>query len=242
MATVHEVGPDIFQITTYIPEIDLQFSQFLVRDTEPLLLHTGMRMLFPDVHEAVATLIDPSEIRWISFSHFEADECGALNEWLDVAPNATPVCSLVGAMTSVDDFASRPSRPMEHDEVLVTGKRRFRFRQTPHVPHCWDASLMFEETTSTLFGSDLFAHGGDVEALITANIIERTHDGLIADQQGPFANAYPYTSQTGPILEGLASLEPRRIATMHGSVYEGDGGRALRELAVVMRDVLAPTT
>jgi flavorubredoxin len=240
MATIHEVGPDIFQVTTYIPDIDLQFSQFLVRDDEPLLVHTGMRMLFPAVHEAIATLVDPAEIRWIGFSHFEADECGALNEWLDVAPGAAPVCGLVGAMTSVDDFASRPAHAMAHDEVLVTGKRRFRFRQTPHVPHCWDAGLLFEETTSTLFGSDLFAHSGDVEALVRANIIERTRDSLVADQQGPFANAYPYTSQTGPILEGLASLGPRRIATMHGSVYEGDGGRALRDLAAVMREVLAP--
>jgi flavorubredoxin len=240
MATIHEVGPDIFQVTTYIPDIDLQFSQFLVRDDEPLLVHTGMRTLFPAVHEAIAALVDPAEIRWIGFSHFEADECGALNEWLDVAPDAAPVCGLVGAMTSVDDFASRPARAMAHDEVLVTGKRRFRFRQTPHVPHCWDAGLLFEETTSTLFGSDLFAHSGDVEALVRANIIERTRDSLVADQQGPFANAYPYTSQTGPILEGLASLDPRRIATMHGSVYEGDGARALRDLAAVMREVLAP--
>jgi len=238
MATVAEIAPDTFQITTFIPDFNLQFSQFLVRDDEPLLFHTGMRWLFPEVREAVSTLIDPATLRWIGFSHFEADECGSLNEWLELAPNATAVCSLVGAMVSVNDFAIREARPLMHDEVLVTGKRRFRFRQTPHVPHCWEAGLMFEETTSTLFGSDLLSHSGDVESLTTSDIVGRAKASLIEDEAGPFANVMPYTTRTAEILEGLAALNPARVATMHGSVYEGDGARALRNWATAMKEVL----
>lgn len=238
MSRVTEVGPDIFQITTFVPEANLQFSQFLVRDEQPLLFHTGMRQLFPLVREAVATLIDPASLRWIGFSHFEADECGSLNEWLEVAPDASAVCSLVGAMVSVNDFAVREARPMMHDEVLATGKRRFRFRQTPHVPHCWEAGLMFEETTGTLFASDLFHQNGEVEPSTTADVIDRARATLVEYQASPLANYMPYTAQTGAILEGLAALQPRRVATMHGSVYEGDGARAMRDFAAMMNGVL----
>jgi flavorubredoxin len=240
MSQISEVAPDIFRISTYVPEIDLQFSQFLVRDREPLLFHTGMKALFPLVRDAVATLIDPATLRWIGFSHFEADECGSLNDWLEVAPNAQAVCSLVGAMVSVNDFAIRDARPMHHDEVLVTGERRFRFRQTPHVPHCWEAGLLFEETTETLFASDLFHQGGDLEPLTTHDVIGRSRETLVAYQAGPLANYMPYTTQTAAILEGLATLKPKRIATMHGTVYEGDGERAMRDFAGMMREVLGP--
>lgn len=240
MSQIDEVAPDIFRISTFIPEINLQFSQFLVRDREPLLFHTGMRALFPAVREAVAQLIDPTTLRWIGFSHFEADECGSLNEWLAVAPNAQPVCSLVGALVSVNDFASREARPLAHDEVLTTGERRFRFRQTPHVPHCWEAGLMFEETTRTLFCSDLFHQGGDVAPHTTSDVIDLAKRTLIDYQAGPLANYMPYTYHTGEILEGLATLEPGVLATMHGSVYEGDGARAIRDLSGVMHDVLGP--
>jgi flavorubredoxin len=147
--TVHEVAPDLYRIATYVPAANLQFCQFLVKDDEPVLFHTGGRALFPLVREAVARLIDSSTLRWIGFSHFESDECGSLNEWLALAPRAQPVCSVVGALTSVNDFANRPARPLQHDEVLTTGRFRFRFRQTPHVPHCWDAGLLFEETQQT---------------------------------------------------------------------------------------------
>ena len=115
-----------------------------------------MKALFPAVRDAVASVIDPSQIRWIGFSHFEADECGSLNEWLQMAPAAQPVCSLVGAMVSVNDFALRPARGMTTGEVISTGKYRFRFLQTPHVPHCWEAGLLFEEVGGTLLSSDLF--------------------------------------------------------------------------------------
>lgn len=235
---VTEIAPDLYHLSTYIPEIDLQFTQYLVKDEEPLLFHTGMKALFPLVREAVATVMDPSLIRWIGFSHFEADECGSLNEWLQLAPNAQPVCSFVGAMVSVNDFALRPARAMNHGEVISTGKYRFRFLQTPHVPHCWEAGLLFEETNGTLFSSDLFHQGGNVEPLTESDVIGRARKTLVEYQASPLANYMPYTKHTDGILQGLADLKPRTIATMHGSAYAGDGERAIRDLALVMREVL----
>lgn len=238
MPVVTEIAPDVYRISTYFPEIDLQFSQFLVKDDEPLLFHTGMRALFPQVREGVATVMDPSKIRWISFSHFEADECGALNEWLETAPAAQAACSTVGALVSVNDFGVRPAKGMADGEVLSTGQYRFRFIQTPHVPHCWEAGLMFEETNGTLLCSDLFHQNGDVEPLTESDVIDRARKTLLDYQAGPFANYMPYTKHTDNILQKLAALEPRTIAPMHGSAYAGDGERAIRDLAVVMREVL----
>lgn len=238
---IDEIAPDIFRIMTYVPEADLQFSQFIVRDDEPLLFHTGMNALYPQVRDAVAKIIDIRDLRWIGFSHFEADECGSLNKWLEEAPKAQAVCSLVGAMVSVNDFAIREARPMQQDEILVTGKKRFRFRQTPQVPHCWEAGLMFEETTRTLFSSDLFhQQGGGLEALTTNDVLGRVRQTLIDYEASPLAKYMPYTRYTGGILEGLAQLDPRTLATMHGSVYEGDGASAIRSLSSVMREVLGP--
>jgi len=238
MTTVTEIAPDVFRISTFVPEANMQFNQFVIRDDEPVLFHTGMRALFPAVKEAVAKVIDPAAIRWIGFSHFEADECGSLNEWLETAPQATPICSLVGALVSVNDFAIRPARPMQHDEVLETGRFRFRFRQTPQVPHCWEAGLLFEETTKLLLSSDLLHQNGDVEPFTTSDVVDRARQTLVDYQAGPLANYMPYTKQTGEILRGLAALEPATIATMHGSTFEGDGKQALLDLAGVMKDVL----
>jgi flavorubredoxin len=238
MMAITEIAPDLYRISNYIPEIDLQFNQFLVKDNEPLLFHTGMKAMFPLVRDAVASLIDPSRIRWISFSHFEADECGSLNEWLQTAPAAQPVCSLVGALVSVNDFAVRPARGVTDGEVIGTGKYRFRFMQTPHVPHCWEAGLLFEESNGTLLCSDLFHQSGDVEPLTESDVIERARKTLVDYQASPFANYMPYTKHTDSILQGLADLKPRTIAPMHGSAYVGDGECALRDLAAVMREVL----
>jgi flavorubredoxin len=235
---ITEIAPDFFRISTYIPEIDLQFNQFLVKDEEPLLFHSGMKALFPIVRDAVGTIMDPSKIRWIGFSHFEADECGSLNEWLQLAPTAQPVCSMVGALVSVNDFATRPAKGMNDGEVLNTGQHRFRFVQTPHVPHCWEAGLLFEETRGTLLCSDLFHQGGNVEPLTEADVIERARKTLTDYQAGPLANYMPYTKHTDSIMQRLAELNPRTIAPMHGSAFVGDGSRSLRDLAVVMREVL----
>jgi len=190
------------------------------------------------VRDAVASVIDPSHVRWIGFSHFEADECGSLNEWLQTAPAAQPVCSMVGALVSVNDFALRPARGMTDGEVISTGKYRFRFLQTPHVPHCWEAGLLFEETNGTLLCSDLFHQSGNVEPLTESDVIGRARKTLVDYQASPLANYMPYTKHTDGILQGLADLKPRTIATMHGSAYAGDGERAMRDLALVMQEVL----
>ena len=236
--SVTEIAPDCYRISTYIPEIDLQFNQFVIDDEEPLLFHTGMRSLFPAVREGVASIIDPAKLRWISFSHFEADECGSLNEWLQIAPHAQPVCSMVGAMVSINDFALRPAKGMVDGETFETGRHRYRFMQTPHVPHCWEAGLLYEETKGTLLCSDLFHQGGDVEPLTDADVIERARKTLVDYQASPLANYMPYTKHTDGIMQKLAALDPRTIAPMHGSAFSGNGAQALRDLAVVMREVL----
>ncbi|HVF47784.1 MAG TPA: hypothetical protein VNA17_09480 [Pyrinomonadaceae bacterium] len=235
---ITEIAPDVYRISTFVPEGNLQFNQFLIKDEEPLLFHTGMNALFPTVREAVASLIDPATLKWISFSHFEADECGSLNSWLEIAPHAQAVTSFVGAMVSVNDFAIRPARAMQDGETFGTGKYQFRFMHTPHVPHCWEAGLLFEETNRTLFSSDLFHQNGDVEAATESDIIGRVRETLVDYQAGPLANYMPYTKNTDGIMQRLAALKPQTIAAMHGSAYHGDGQRAVRDLAGVMREVL----
>jgi len=240
MTRIDEIAPDIFRICTFVPEINLQFVQFLVRDDEPLLFHTGMKKMFPVVRDAVATLLPPENIRWIGFSHFEADECGSLNEWQTLAPSATAVCSLVAKLVSVDDvLAHRPAQALADNEQLSTGKYRFRFLQTPHVPHCWEASLLFEETHGTLLCSDLFHQGGDVEPSTTGDVVGRFKQTLVEYQQGPFANYLAYTPYTERTLKRLAALKPKTLATMHGSTFAGDGERALNDVAQVVKEILA---
>jgi flavorubredoxin len=239
MTTIDEIAPDVFRISTYVPEADLEFGQFLVRDEEPLLFETGMKALFPAVRDAVARVVDPSTIRWVSFSHFEADECGSLNEWLTIAPRAQPACSLVGAIVSVNDFALRPARALADGESFSTGKRRFRFLHTPHVPHCWEAGMLFEESDATLFCTDLLQQGGERPATGGAELLELTRKSMTEYQKGPFANYLPYTRHTEPTLHRLAALRPATLATMHGSVFRGNGEQALRELAGVVREVYA---
>lgn len=239
MTQITEVAPDLFRITTYLEPLNLQFSQFLVRDAEPLLYHTGPRALFPAVKEAVASLIDIRALRWIGFSHCEADECGSLPEWQQLAPQSEAVCSLVGKLVSVDDcLALRPAKGMADGEVLETGKYRFRFLATPHVPHCWESGLMFEETQRTLLCSDLFHQGGNVEPVTHSDVVGRCRDVLVEYQQGPLANYMPYCTLTDPTIQRLAALHPKTVATMHGSVYVGDGAQALHDLASVVRAVL----
>ena len=243
MAQITEVAPDLVRITTFVEPFNLQFSQFLVRDDEPLLFHTGPRALFPVIKEAVASLIDLENLRWIGFSHFEADECGTLPEWQTLAPQSTAVCSLVGKLVSVDDCLSlRPAKGMSDGEVLQTGRYRFRFRflATPHVPHCWEAGLLFEETEQTLLCSDLFHQGGDGEPVTQSDVIGRCRKVLVEYQQGPLANYIPYCTLTDATLKRLAALQPRTLATMHGSVYVGDGSQALHDLAGVFREIFDP--
>lgn len=240
MPQIAEVAPDVFRVSIYVPDINLAFNHFVVRDDEPLLFHTGLRGMFPLVREAVARVVDPAKVRHIGFSHFESDECGALNAWLEIAPNAEPVCGLVGSIVSVNDFANRPARALTRDDTFSTGRYRFRFIPTPHVPHGWDAGVLLEETRGTLFCSDLFHQWGDPEPMTRDSLLERSRAALLESEAGPFAGYVPYTHHTGRVLCNLAEYAPRTLATMHGSSFEGDGAAELRGLAEVMREVLGP--
>ncbi len=238
MTRIDEIAPDIFRISTFAPDFDIQFNQFLIRDEEPLLFETGMRQLFPQVREAVARILDPSSVRYIAFSHYEPDECGSLNEWLTIAPRAEAVCSAVGAMVFVNDAALRPARGLGNDETFRTGKHALRFKSTPHLPHGWDASVLFEETTRTLFCSDLLGHAGDTSPLTESDIVGRFRDTAAGYQSGPLAHYMPYTRNTDAQIRELAALKPRVCATMHGSTFVGDGEKALLDMGVAMKEWL----
>lgn len=240
MATIAEIAPGVHRICILWPEINLQFNHFLVLDDEPLLYHTGMRRMFPDVLEAVKRLIDPTKLRWIGFSHFEVDECGSLNDWLRVAPKAQAVSGFVGSMVNLNDFADRPPRMLNCDETFRTGRFQFQYRPTPHLPHGWDAGVLFEQTQKVLFCSDLFTHNGDCEPLTESDILGRTRKSMIDFQAGPLMDYMPYTPNTRRLLEGLAALKPRTLATMHGSSFTGDCSKALIELDGVMKETLVP--
>ncbi len=241
MTRIDEVAPDLFRISVYAEQFDLQFNHFLVRDEEPLLFHTGMRGMFPAVRDALATIIDPAALRWISWSHFEVDECGALNEWLSVAPNATPVCGELGAMVNIGDFSNRPPRGLKPDEVLETGRHRFRFVPTPHLPHGWDAGVLFEETDRVLLCSDLLHQIGDLEPVTTSDITGRYRSAVETYQQSPVLMDYvPYTDNTKRQLAKLAALQPRVLAAMHGSTFVGDGESVLLACDDILRETLVP--
>lgn len=237
MIDTSEIAPDVYRFSIFVPEGNLVFNQFLINDDEPVLFHTGMRAIFPQVREAVGKVIDPGKLRWIGFGHFEADECGSLNDWLALAPQAQPICSPVGAMVSVNDFAVREARPMYDDDVLETGKYRFRFINHPHLPHGWEAASMFEETNATLFCSDLFHLNGDNGAFTEDDIIEKVRDTLISYQAGPLHDYMPFTPKTEENLNKLAALGARTIAPMHAPAFTARENSFL-DLATVMRETL----
>ena len=230
---VHEIAEGIFRISVPVPPSAMPggftFNQFLLVDDEPLLFHTGPHKMFPLVRQAVAHVLgDVTRLKWVGFSHVEADECGALNEWLEEAPQATPVCSQVAAMVSVSDFALRPARALADGEELSLGKKRVRWLDAPHLPHNWECGYLNESTTRTLLCGDLFTHGGSDGPPITESEVlgpseafrQATPPGSVAIERG-----------TRAILEKLAATEPRTLALMHGSSYRGDGAKLLRGLA-----------
>lgn len=233
---IDEIAPDLFWLSVYVPDFDMQFNHFLVRDEEPLLFHAGFKKMFPILREAVGKLIDPTKLRHVAWSHFESDEVGALNDWLQLAPQAQPVCTLVGKLVSVDDFTIRPARGMTADDVLTTGKYRYRFHRSPHLPHGWDAGVLFEETRKTLFCSDLFHHFGKCASVTTSDLIEPARKAMQQMQQGVLADYMPYTSQTEGVLRGLADLKPETLAIMHGSSYIGPSDKLLTDLAGVIKE------
>ena len=235
---VTEIASNVFRISAFHPDFAIQFNQFLIVDDEPFLMHTGMKKMFSTTLEGVAKIIDPGRLRWIGFSHFESDECGALNEWLRVAPRAEAICSFVGAVVTVNDFADRPARALSDGEILSTGRRRLQFLATPHVPHGWDAGLFFETIDRTLLSSDLFFHPGDPEPVTGSSIVGRAVKSIRENLSGPLANDMPYTSHTHSTLLKLADLSPQTIAVMHGSSFNGNGRKEILELAALIREIL----
>jgi flavorubredoxin len=197
-----------------------------------------MKQMFPVVREAVAKIVDPATIRWVAFSHFAPDECGSLNEWLELAPRSQALCSEVGAMVFVNDGAIRPARGVGKDQLVETGRNKFRLYHTPQLPHGWDAAILFEETNRTLLCSDLFHQIGDVEPCTESDVIGRARNAMQGMQASPLADYMPWTPKTESRLRELAALAPRTCATMHGSAFRGDGARALLELGVAMKDIL----
>ena len=238
-ANVSEIAADVYRISTFHPEYGIQFNQFLIKDDEPFIMHTGFKKMFPITLKAVSGIIDPAKLRWIGFSHFESDECGALNELLAVAPHAQAVCSQVGAMVMVNDFADRPPRPLSDDEILEIGAHRLRFLATPHVPHCWDAGLFFEEAHKTLLCSDLFFHPGETEPLVESGVVDRAREAIVGGLSSPLAKDMPYTPYTDSTLQRLAALEPKTLAVMHGSSFRGDGRQSILDLANIIKEVLS---
>ena len=237
MAKTTEIAPNIYRISVYAQQGDLQFNHFLVKDDEPLLFHTGLRGMHAEIREAVSKLINVSNLRHISFSHFESDECGALNEWLGVAPKADVICSQVGALVCVNDFIGREARPLADGESFSTGNLRFRYCQTPHLPHGWDAGVLFEETQKTLLCSDLFHQAGDREPMTSDDVVGRSCEAMKHYQAGILAEYVPYTPLTAQNLKKLADLKPKTLAIMHGSSFAGDCARALGDLNVMYREI-----
>jgi len=237
MIKVSEIAPDVYRISVFVQEINLQFNHFLIKDDEPMLYHAGMRQMFPALLDAVSKIISPSQIRWIGFSHFEVDECGALNEWLHVAPDAKAVCSEAGAIVNMTDFAIRPAYAMAGNAVLNTGKYNYRFIRTPHLPHGWDAGVMFEETNKTLLCSDLFHQNGNVADITDKDILTSHRNSMLEFEQGPLMEYTPYTHHTANLLYSLADLKPKTLATMHGSSFYGDCSQALMDLNSVMKEI-----
>jgi flavorubredoxin len=237
-ADIHEIAPDLFRISTFIPEIDLAFNQFLLRDEKPLLYHTGMKALFPEVRAAVAQLIDPAKLAYVSFSHFEADESGALNQWLELAPQAETVVGMIGAMVNMGDYAIRPARGLQDGETFSTGKHRLRFMATPHLPHGWDAGLLFEETRRTLFCSDLMHQNGK-NAPVSNNVIEGVRNSLAAYEKTPMHSYMPFGPRTEKQIDRLIELKPQTLAIMHGASFNGDGAAALKAYKDVRASLLS---
>lgn len=227
--SLQEIGPRIYRLSTFFPDLlpgGFTFNQFLVDAEQPLLFHTGMRGLYVPVVDAASRAVVPDRLRWMSFGHVEADECGSMNDWLAVAPRAVVVHGEVGCMVSLNDLADRPPRALPQGESLDLGGRSIRLIPTPHVPHGWESVVMFEETTQTLFCGDLFTHAGDGPALTQADIV-----GPALEMERIFPGGTALTPTTGPTLRSLAELKPKTLAVMHGSSFEGDCAAALEALA-----------
>ena len=227
--TIDEIADGIYRISTHVPEIappaGFNFNQFLIKAEQPLLFHTGQRAMFPLVAEAVSRVVPVESLRWITFGHVEADECGSMNMWLNAAPNAEVAHGALGCMVSLNDLCDRPPRPLADGEVIDLGGKRVRHIDTPHVPHGWEARVLFEETTGTLLCGDLFTHLGNGPALTTDDVV-----GPALEAEAIFHSTC-LAPHTASAIRALGDLAPSTLALMHGSSYQGDGKAALYALA-----------
>jgi len=227
---IDEIADGLYRIATPVPPSAVpggfSFNQYLIVDEEPLLFHTGLRRSFPQVRDAVARVMPLDRLRWISFSHFEADECGALNEFLAVAPKAEPLCGKIAAMVSVNDVADRRPRSMADGELIPLGRHTVRWLETPHLPHAWECGFLMERSTRTLLCGDLFTEGGaDHPPLGTADILEPSERFRQA------LDYYSHTRGARAMLARLAMESPTTLARMHGSAWQGEGAKLLMALA-----------
>jgi flavorubredoxin len=228
--TIDEIADGIYRLSTYVPDIappaGFTFNQFLVLGDDPLMFHTGLRKMFSLNRDALARIIPTERLRWIAFGHFEADECGSMNEWLAAAPQATPAHGQTGCMVSLNDFADRTPRVLTNGEVVdLGGGKRVRFIDTPHTPHGWDAGVLYEESTRTLLCGDLFTQLGNGRALTDGDVVG---PAVAAEDMFKYSSLNP---GMGATIRGLSELAPRTLALMHGPSFTGDGAAALRSLA-----------
>jgi flavorubredoxin len=224
---VEEIAAGLYRINT---PVDLaggfSFNQYLIVDEQPLLFHTGLRKMFPLVREAVETVIPARTLRYIAFSHVEADECGSLNDWLAAAPQAVPLCSQVAALVSINDIADRPARTLADGETLSLGRHTVKWLDTPHLPHGWETGYLYETHTRTLLCGDLFTQGGKGQPAVTeADILEPSEGFRHA------MDYFSHSTQASELLEKLAKEQPAVLACMHGSAWRGDGAALLRKLS-----------
>ena len=224
--TVTEIGDRIYRLSTFVPEVappaGFVFNQFLIDADEPVLFHCGGRRFFPSVSAAVAKVMPVEKIRWIGFGHVESDECGSMNLWLAAAPRAEIIHGLTACHVSLQDLADRPPRALADGESIDIGARRIRYVDTPHVPHGWEAGVLFEETTRTLFCGDLFTHTGNGPAIVESDIVAPAIEA---------EDIFHATASTAPSIRKLAALKPTTLAVMHGSSYRGNAANALHALA-----------
>jgi flavorubredoxin len=226
---VDEIADGIYRLSTWVPDVappaGFTFNQFLIAADEPLLFHTGARAMFPLVSEAVSRIVPVDTLRWITFGHVESDECGSMNDFLAAAPRAEVAHGGLGCMVSLNDMADRPPRPLADGEVIDLGGKRVRHIDTPHVPHGWEARVLYEETTGTLLCGDLFTHLGQTAALTADDIVEPAMEAEAMFRSSSLAPDTPL------VMSRLADLQPTTLALMHGASYNGDCGRALVDLA-----------
>lgn len=232
--TTHEIADGIYRFSTYVPQIappaGFTFNQFLIKAEQPMLFHCGHRQMFPPISAALSRIMPISDLRWISFGHIEADECGSMNEWLAAAPRAEIAFGQLGCMISLNDMANRPPRALAEGERLDLGGKTLRYMSTPHVPHNWEAGLFHEEATGTLLCGDLFTHTGDKAPLTHSDILA---PAIAAEEMFQASSLSPGTSAT---LHRLAGLKPKTLALMHGASFNGDCAAALDALAVYYAD------